>query len=244
LDKDADGMAAEISRELARRGADAAFEVERNCSRSRAYAAFFDNPALCVLNGEENVLAADAPRAAVVQITVIGFSHDWIDGTGLLVPRQREHVIEQKIGGARNAQRGSQKNRRLDFSQLLHLGGAHQFAEAIPDPDCARDLFAKQISAVRHDGGNSGANILSLNDGFVSHQNAGDVRDRVQRPCRENSHLESQLTRARTFLFGSARARYPDKHESDARDSHQDQRSTSPMTISTLPRITITSATV
>jgi hypothetical protein len=76
---------------------------------------------------------------------------------------------------------------------------------------------------MRQDRGNSSAHILTLNNCFVPHQNAGDIRDRIQCPRRQDANLESYFTRARTLRFGrgSARSGDADKCDSDPGDFHQ-----------------------
>jgi hypothetical protein len=144
-----------------------------------------------------HIFARDVPTAPVVQSpAVVRLRDKRVDGAHLFVAGKREHVIEQRIGGARHAQSRSQNDGRLDLAEFFDLRRTHQLAEAVADEDCARHFLLKQIARMRQDGGDAGANVRAANDGRVADAHAGHVRNRIERARRQNADAHADLSGA------------------------------------------------
>src|SRR6185369_10966741 len=104
LNENTDRITAERCGQPARRSSDAALPAESNRSGSRADGTFLRALAGCVFDGGKNVFFCDIPPTNIVQKTVIGFRHQRIDRLYVLITRQGEHIIEQKIGDPRNGE--------------------------------------------------------------------------------------------------------------------------------------------
>ena len=156
------GVATEICRKVSRRSADAAFEAEGYRSGSGADGTFFDRAGLGVLDGREYILASNVTAANVVQISVIRFADEWIDGLDIFIARKREHVIEQRVGDAGTLSVDvSRIGVSISPSSLTCVEPA-SFAECIADEDRAGDFLAEEIAAVRQDRGDAGADVVAL----------------------------------------------------------------------------------
>ena len=86
------------------------------------------------------------PRMSLRKPSLVSATSGLIDCTSSL-PRESEHIIDQKIADVRNAQRRGQQNRRFDLAEFVDLRRAHQFPETVADKNRARNFFLKQISA-------------------------------------------------------------------------------------------------
>ena len=191
LHKDTDGVSAEIGREVARGGADAAFPAEGDRAGACADGAFFCRAALGVFYGGEDVVGGDVAAADVAEVSVIGFADYRVDGQHIFVTGKGEHVGDQGVSYARDAGGGSQQDGRFDVAEFLYLRGAREFSETVADEYGAGDFFAIEITGVREDGGHAGADVVSTDYGGVSDLDAGDVGDGVERAGREDADLES-----------------------------------------------------
>jgi len=115
LNQHAHGVTAHRRREPPRRGADPSFKFEGHCPRAGAHRAFFDGSALCSFDRSKYLAATYMPPANVVQVAVIRFRHHRIDGAHALVPREPQHIIQQRISHPRHVQSRGQQNRCFHF---------------------------------------------------------------------------------------------------------------------------------
>ncbi len=90
LDKDADCVATDIGREVARGGADAAFPAEGDRAGAGADGAFLDGAALGAFYGGEDVVGGDVAAANVAEVSVIGFADYRVDGQHIFIAGQRQ----------------------------------------------------------------------------------------------------------------------------------------------------------
>ena len=192
-------------RRAAGRRADAAFESERDRPGAGADGAFLDRAAARRLDRVKHLIPPDGTGADVVQRAVVRLRDERVDRAHLLVPRQRQHVVEQRVGHARHVQRRGQEDRRLDLAELLDLCRPRDLAEAVADEDRARHFLLKEAPAVRQHRGHAGADGLAADDGGVPDADAGDVGDGVERPRLERADDDAHVPRARPRLGGRRR---------------------------------------
>ena len=63
----------------------------------RSYGAFLQQAAFRIANGGEHFIAANMAATDIVQITVIGFAHQRVDGLHRFIAGQCQHVIDDGI---------------------------------------------------------------------------------------------------------------------------------------------------
>jgi hypothetical protein len=166
---------------------------ERHCSGACADRTFLDRPALGGLNGGEHVLSRDVPSSDVVQVAVVRFANQRVDRLHILVSRQGQHVVDQRICHTWHAQGRCEQDRGLDLAEFIHLGRTRQLAEGVAYEDRARNLFAEQIAGMRPDGGDTRAHVVATDDGRVPDFDAGNIGDRIERIPWEDAHLQRQV---------------------------------------------------
>jgi hypothetical protein len=83
------------------------------------------------------------PSADVIQVPIVGFADQRVDGLDILISRQGEHVVDERVGYARHTQRGCEQNRSFNFAKFVYLGRACQLAEGVAQEDRAWHFFAE-----------------------------------------------------------------------------------------------------
>jgi hypothetical protein len=78
-----------------------------------------------------HVLGRDRAGADVVQRAVVRLADDGIDGAHVLHPGPGQQPLHHGVGGAPDAQRARQQDRRLQLAQLPDLRHADQLAEPV-----------------------------------------------------------------------------------------------------------------
>src|SRR5438445_4141568 len=94
LHENPDRVAAQLGRQAAGGGSNAALEAERHRPRTRADRALLNCATLGVFDRGKYVLSRDVPPPDVVQVSVVCFAYPRIDGLDLLVSRQSQHVVD------------------------------------------------------------------------------------------------------------------------------------------------------
>jgi len=110
------------------------------------------DPPLAVFDGGEHILPHDVSSPDVVQVSVVCFADQRVDGLDILVSRQSQHVVDERVRNTRHTQGGCEQDRSFDFAKFIHLGGASQLAEGVTEEDRAGHLFAENISGMWQDG--------------------------------------------------------------------------------------------
>src|SRR5207253_1771530 len=81
----------------------------------------------------------------------------------------------------------------VDFSQLVDLGGADNLSESVAHKNRAWNFFLKEVASVRKDAGNSGADIISFDQGCVAQPDSSHIRDGVQWSGRQYADSNPQV---------------------------------------------------
>jgi len=194
LDKGADRKAAEALGQNSRCGADAAFEPECGRPRSCAHRSLWHRAVLSLLDGEEDIEGPDCTGPDVIQVAIVGLTNNRVDRTNVLISRLAQGPIHYRLHRRTHAQRIGQHDRRLEVAQLLHLQEARRLAESVGGKDRRRHLPLKNIAAVGHDRGDTGADPLALDQGAMAHPDALDIGDRVERSRMEDPGLDAEIT--------------------------------------------------
>ena len=84
----------------------------------------------------------------VIQVSIVGFTHQRVNRLHIFVAGKRQHVINQRVGDARHIQRRREHDRCFNLSEFVYLCRAGELSERISKEHRTRNLFAKQISAV------------------------------------------------------------------------------------------------
>jgi hypothetical protein len=197
LHENAYGVTAERCGKPARGGTDAALKAERNGAGACADRAFLNQSGLRGGNGVEDMFAVDGTRTNVAKVAVVGFADQRIDGRDVFIAGKRKHVVDEEVSHAGNAERASQENRRFDFAEFVDLRGTGQLAEGVADEHGAGHFFAKEITGVGKDGGDTGANGVGFEHRGVANEDAGDVGNGVERAGRENADADAYVAGAR-----------------------------------------------
>src|SRR4051794_40754334 len=95
------------------------------------------------------------PPAYVIEEAIVAFADDRINRAGRQadVVVFAQHVGDQRIAGAPDAERIGQQNWRLDHAAFANLFKASRFAKAVDGVYSGSDFFAKDIAVVGEDGG-------------------------------------------------------------------------------------------
>ncbi|MCY1370432.1 hypothetical protein D9M69_575220 [compost metagenome] len=88
-------------------------------------------------------------------------------------------MVNQRISGYRYRHRIGQHHRRFKISQLLHLADARQLAKAIGNINGGGHFFLENISGMREDSGNTGADPFARHKRFVTHLYPGNIRNGI-----------------------------------------------------------------
>src|SRR5690606_38603638 len=128
----------------------------------------------------DDVVAGDRPRPDVVQRAIVRLADHGVDGAHAVHAGPGEQPVDHGVGGAPDAQRAGEQDRRLQLAQLAHLGDTDELAEAVADHDRGRDALTEPVVAGRQDRGDAGVAVVAA-DGGVADAYAGDVGDRVVR---------------------------------------------------------------
>ncbi len=110
-----------------------------------------------------DICGQDRPATDRVQcVSVVGLSHDRIDGAHRFHARLLQEIGSHSIGRLPHAQSACQQDRRLELAQLHKLGHPNQLAEPVADVKCRGDPIKEQITGVRQNGGDAGAYRVAL----------------------------------------------------------------------------------
>lgn len=97
------------------------------------------------------------------------------------------------------------------------------FPKAVADLDGGRDFVAKEIAGMRQDGGDTGAHVLVLDQGDMSHPDAAHVRDGIERAGLVDPRRKAKIAGAWPPFSGqheqAAKAQDGEKKESQAHNS-------------------------
>jgi len=89
-----------------------------------------------------------------------------------------------------------QDDRRLEVAQLIHLRAAGQFAETVAYEDRGRRLLLEEVAGVRNDGGDAGADGVSIDERDVAHGDARHIGYGIERSGTEDAGRHAEITRA------------------------------------------------
>jgi hypothetical protein len=185
LHEDPDDVTAMARRQRARGRADATLPAEGHRSRAGADCPLFDRSAAGALDRLDHVRRPDRQGPDVVQAPVVGLADEGVDRSHRLVARSGQCVGNHTLDRGADSQRVRQDDGRLDGAELAHLRRPGELAEGVADEHAARHLVEEQIAAMGHDGRDSGADRVALDQGDVADAHAGDVGDGVERPGRK-----------------------------------------------------------
>ncbi len=138
------------------------------------------------------------PAADVVQESVVGFAHHRIDRADRLVARLFQGIFDEGLHRRADAQRVGQDDRSFQFAQFRNLRASGQLSEAIAHIHRRGHLFLKQVAAVRDDGGDAGADVVSFRKRDLADLDAGDIRDGVERAGRTPISTPKSRSRPRS----------------------------------------------
>ena len=77
---------------------------------------------------------------------------------------------------------------------------AGELSERVSHKDRASDLFLENVSVVRHDRGDAGANAIAVDQRRVTDLHAGHIGDRIQRAGLEHTGRDAYLASPRPSL--------------------------------------------
>ena len=149
---------------------------------TKARGSFLDRAVAGLAQGVLDVLGFDVEPADVVEPPVVGLTDHGIDAPDVLVAWLRQGPSRHGSGGVPHAERVGQHDGRFDLAELVYLRGADQLAEGVVDVDRPRDFVLKEISTVRENGGNPGANVRAVDDAYLANQHSGNIGDGVLGP--------------------------------------------------------------
>jgi hypothetical protein len=172
-------------------------EAEGAGAGAGADGAFLHRAGPCGAEGFEEMLLAQGSFANVVEVAIVGLTHDRVDGAHRLVAGPGQGVVGQGRGCFPNVQGVGQQERGFELPEFVYLGRADQFAEAVAHHDGGRDFLLEEVAAVGEDGGGAGADVVSFNQGDVAHTHAGDIGDGVQGAGGEDARGDAQFAGAR-----------------------------------------------
>src|SRR5207247_7956152 len=139
---------------------------------------------------------ADGAGADVVQESVVGLGDKRVGGAHVGVARKVKQVGEHGVGGARDAQRAGEDDRRFQLAELVDLGGASELAERVAYDHRGGDLVTEHVPAGREDRGDAGIDRVAAGDGRVADADPGHVGDRVKGARRQYAHDDADVARA------------------------------------------------
>ncbi len=200
LDEDPQRVAPEPLGQAPRRGADAALPAEGDGAGAGADRALRHGPSGRGPDRGDDVLPAHGKGADVVEPAVVRLAHEGVHRAHAVVAGLGERPGHDGLDGGPHRERVREDDRRLDRAELAHLGGARQLPERVADEHGSRDLLLEEVPAVGQDGGDSGADVLALDERRLADADAGDVRDRVQGAGREDAGGEAEVASARPGL--------------------------------------------
>jgi hypothetical protein len=204
----ADGVAADVRVQHARRRADPALEVEALHPRAGA-----DGPLLDVVGAidrrverVEDVLVAQGECGHVVQERVVAFGHDGHvaavvgrDGVALRPP------LDGRVVRLADRERGRQHDRRVQQPPLGDLVGADHLAVPVQHVRRGVDALEPREPLVREDrrdagpDGSPAVGVRIAHERRVSDADAGDVGDRVPGAGRQDPEDHAEVARSSAF---------------------------------------------
>ena len=128
-----------------------------------------------------HVRFGDRPQADVVETAVVGLTDHGIDRSHLLHVRLRQQPADHRVGGSPYTQGAGEEKRRLELRVLLELRHAQELPEAVHHEEGGGHSFSKDIAAVWQNRCDTGVDRIPRVNRRVSHPDAGDVGDRIQR---------------------------------------------------------------
>ncbi len=140
------------------------------------------------------------PSPDIVEIAVVGFTDDWIDGADIPVFGNGQHIVHDAIGGLPGVQRIGQDDRSLDLAQLANLGRANKLPEPVSDEHCGSDFFGEEVTVMGKDRCRACADGISSNQSDMTDEHTTNISDRVEWPPRKNPRLEADLESPGAFL--------------------------------------------
>ena len=167
-----------------------------------------------IVDGVDDHLGRDVHAADIVQVTVVGLTHDGVDRPLVLVAGLHQRVADDTLQACRYTQRVGQDDGCLDVAQFVHLGHTRQFAESVAHIDGCRHLLAEDVALVRHDSGNAGAHAVTLDEGHMTHRHPRHVGDGIVLSCFENTRGKSPLAQCLVLLCHECQTREHDRHYS------------------------------
>jgi hypothetical protein len=202
LHQHSDRVAAVARSGVPRGSSDPALPAIAHRARTCAHAAFRHRSATRCADRFDDVLAPHVHPANIVQAAVIGFPNQGVDRPHAFVAGQRQRVLDHALHAGPHVERVGEDDRGFDGSEFLDLRGPGQLAERIAHEYRARDLLLKQVAARRHNRRHSGADLFALNQSYVAHSHARDIRDGIQRSGREDPGRQTQVAGPRPFGLG------------------------------------------
>ena len=216
LHEGADGEAAQVGRQHARRRADSALEREDHHARAAADAAFRHRAAAGGIHRREDIRRLHVLAEGVVQEPVVGLAD------------HRQHVREQpflvvaelapvprddRVAHHAHAARAREHHRPAELADLLDQGPAGQLARAVGH-EHARRHEALVRPSLREHGGDAGAHraradfqgALAPDQRAMPDFDTGDVGDGVA-SARHAVERHAEVARARAGVGGAHRGR-------------------------------------
>ena len=125
------------------------------------------------------MLHAQVAPPDVVEVAIVGFTHQGIHGLGFFVAGLVQSVFDEGIHGSGYVQGIGEGNGGFEVAQLLYLRATRQLAKPIGNKDGGGDFVLEKVVSVWYNYGDSGAGVLTFTQGVVADLDIADVSNGV-----------------------------------------------------------------
>ena len=169
-------------------------------------------------------LGRERAAANGVELAVIGFRDEGVDGANVGETGLLQHPSDEGIRCFPDAKRAGQQNRRLELAELHDLRRSQKLAEAVGDVDGGWDPLRKEIAGVGEHGRDAGANPFAFHDRRVPHAHARYIGDGIERAGAKNTRCNTELARShrRSRLRGRCRDHRQHEEHGNRREAPDD----------------------
>ena len=133
----------------------------------------------------------------IIQVAVVGLTHDRVNAPHMPVHRLREGIVKQGIRRRGHTEGIGQDDGRLYVAQLADLAQSGHLAEAVTNEYGRRHLLPEDIAPVRQNGRHAGVHIFSPDDRHLSHPDALHVGDGIIPARRHHADVDAQRRQPR-----------------------------------------------